>query len=166
MLPHLHLYVVIQQIKDPHPPTLSSVEKHVRTNVVHPQDFDAELCTIFANGRIWPAAGMNSSDGEALPPFYADTLCLQRLYQEITKGTGQLLEGDVQAVELASVPFGPGSVPVESEENAEGQTRLRVTMSSNRLPSSQKTFLSSVNFKGDEFTAGELAPERGRDKLS
>jgi hypothetical protein len=146
-----------QYIKDPHPPTLSSVEKHIRTNLVpDPSDFDAELCTIFANGRVWPAAGMNSSDGEALPPFYGDTLCLQRLYQEMTKGTGQIPDPDVQITDLASVPYGPGSIPLEVEEVAEGQTRLKMTMSSNRISTSQKTFLESVHYKGDEYSAGQF----------
>lgn len=145
-----------QYIKDPHPPTLSSVEKHIRTNLSpDPSDFDAELCTIFANGRVWPAAGMNSSDGEALPPFYGDTLSLQRLYQEMTKGTGHIPDPDVQIADLASVPYGPGSIPLEVKEVAEGQTRLKMTMSSNRISTSQKMFLESVHYKGDEYSAGQ-----------
>lgn len=137
------------------------MEKHIRTNLVpDPSDFDAELCTIFANGRVWPAAGMNSSDGEALPPFYGDTLCLQRLYQEMTKGKGFVPDPEVPIASLASVPFGPGSIPLESEEIAEGQTRLKVTMSSNRIPSSQKTFLESIRYKGEDFGPGESISRR------
>lgn len=134
---------------------MSSVEKHIRTNLVpDPTDFDAELCTIFANGRVWPAAGMNSSDGEALPPFYGDTLSLQRLYQEMTKGKGSVPGAEIQIASLASVPYGPGSIPLEVEEIAEGQTRLKLTMSTNRIPTSQKTFLESIHYKGEDYAPG------------
>lgn len=89
-----------QVVKEKNPSTLQSVEvrkretgrqhaaladnalpeqKHLRTKVAvpDPSDFDAEMAGIFANARLWPTTGLNSSDGEALPGFYGDTLTLQ-----------------------------------------------------------------------------------------
>ena len=57
---------------------MTMLQKHLRSSTVpDSSDFDAELVTIFSNARIWPAAGMNSSDGEALPAFYGDVISLQ-----------------------------------------------------------------------------------------
>lgn len=65
----------------------------------------------------------------------------------------------VAAQSLASIPAGPGSVPTETYETQDGSTRVKVIMSSNRIPSAEKAYLSEVNYKGEEFRAGESESE-------
>ena len=119
---------------------------------------------------------MNSSDGEALPAFYGDVISLQvsvlrrrsaisnhiliialncqRVYQEISKGSGNLSGQPVAPASLASVPFGPGSLPLQQEETEDGQKRNRVLMSSNRISSEEKTYLEAIQYKGEELAPG------------
>jgi chromatin structure-remodeling complex subunit RSC1/2 len=144
-----------QYIKDSQPPTLGSVEKHIRTNKVpDPTDFDSELCTIFSNARYWQTAGISSSDGEALPTFYGDVLGAQRLYQEISKGTGLSPASVMSPASLASVQYGPGHLPADLKEDEDGEMYLEVDLPSNRIPAARKTYLESISYKGEDLQAG------------
>ena len=144
-----------QYIKDPQPPTLGSVDKHIRTNKVpDPSDFDSELSTIFSNARYWQTAGVSSSDGEALPTFYGDVLGAQRLYQELTKSTGLPSASVMSPAALASVPYGPGQLPTEVREDEDGNTVLYHDLPSNRVAATRKTHLESIQYKGEELELG------------
>lgn len=146
-----------QCIKDPQPPTLGSVERHIRTNKVpDPVDFDTELSTIFSNARFWQTAGVSSSDGEALPTFFGDVLGAQRLYQELTKGAGLPSASVFSPSALASVQFGPGQLPSKMQQTEEGEAFWSVTLPSNRLSVSRKTYLENIQYKGEALEPGSF----------
>lgn len=133
------------------------------------------MVTIFANGRLWPSVGLNSSDGEALPGFYGDVLSLQvrmpryergacspdplsqRIYNELSKDSGHIPGDELIAASLTAVPHGPGSIPLERSVQSEGRPRYISSMENRRYAANAKTVLPSIEYKGEMYEPGECA---------
>lgn len=51
---------------------------------------------------------------------------------------------------VASVPYGPGAIPLEQEQQPDETYRNKVLLPSNRIATHEKQYLDSVNFKNEE----------------
>jgi chromatin structure-remodeling complex subunit RSC1/2 len=56
---------------------------------------------------------------------------------------------------MASVPVGPGSIPLQPYEDEDGKSRLRPRLWNTRS-SEEKIYYDSINFKGEELSAGDF----------
>lgn len=77
------------------------------------------------------------------------------MYQEITKGSGLIVDASVAPASLATVPYGPGAIPLELKEDEDGNERYTYTLPGSRVISDDKMYFEHINFKGEQYAPGE-----------
>ena len=82
----------------------------------------------------------------------------QRIYNELSKGSGHIPSEELIAASLIAVPRGPGSIPLERSLQSEGRSRYLSSMENRRYAANAKTVLPSIEYKGEEYEPGRFAP--------